>query len=108
MAKAGPREMSHQEILEEAIRARDRFLEEQPHLRPYQDEIDRILGKTAGFENRMSVLALMIEAKLYELKDSIEDLRTAIIKMKETFDPVKIKNAYQALEYAAQVHGYLN
>ena len=63
MAEPAPRKMSSQVILEEALKAREQFLKEQPHLQSFQDEIDRILEKTVGFENRMSVLAFMIRDK---------------------------------------------
>ncbi len=64
MAQPAEREMFPKEKLELALKAREQFLKEQPHLQSLQDEIDRILENTVGFENRMSVLLFMIEAKL--------------------------------------------
>ena len=80
MSEPASRKKSSQEILEEALKARDQFLKEQPQLQPFQDEIDRVLEKTVGFENRMSVLTLMIQIKLYELSDSIAKLRSLLSK----------------------------
>ena len=91
MAEPAPRKLSYQEILEEALRAREQFLKEQPHLQAFQDEIDRILEKTVGFENRMSVLAFMIEAKLYELKESIAQLYAAPLETEEVFNKAKLE-----------------
>ena len=62
------------EIGERARRERNRLLEEHPHLRAYQDEIDRKLTGAGSTENRMAVLGLMMEAKLNELKDQLSRL----------------------------------
>ena len=98
---------SSNEILEEALKAREQFLKENPHLQPFQDEIDRILEKTVGFENRMAVLAFMIETKLYELRDSMADLHSATLKAQRLFSEDKVENA-EALDYSTKSDGYLN
>ena len=59
------------EMGKEARKKRDRLLEEYPDLREYQKEIDRCLDNAGGAENRMAVLAVMIEAKLKELQDEL-------------------------------------
>jgi hypothetical protein len=91
MAESAPRKLSYQEILEEALRAREQFLKEHPHLQAFQDEIDRMLEKTVGFENRMSVLAFMIETKLYELKESIAQLYADPLEGEEVFNKAKFE-----------------
>jgi hypothetical protein len=108
MAESAPRKLSYQEILEEALRAREQFLKEHPHLQAFQDEIDRMLEKTVGFENRMSVLAFMIEAKLYELRDSISRLRPAPRKVERLFDKAEVENADEALVCSANSGCYVN
>ncbi|MGA3114131.1 MAG: hypothetical protein ABSF90_06810 [Syntrophobacteraceae bacterium] len=108
MAEPAPRKMSSPEILEEALKARDQFLKEQPHIQSFQDEIDRILEKTAGFENRMSVISFMIETKLYELRDSIIKVRSAILKVQGPSNEGKAENAGEVLDYSTMSDGYLN
>jgi len=108
MAEPAPRKMSSQEILAEALKAREQFLKEQPHLQSFQDEIDRILGKTVGFENRMLVLAFMIETKLYELRDSIANLRSATLKGQGFLNKAKVENPDEVLDYSTNADGYLN
>jgi len=108
MAEPAERKMSYSEILEEALKAREQFLKEHPHLQAFQDEIDRIMEKTVGFENRMSVLAFMIEAKLYELRDSISRLRPAPRKVERLFDKAEVENADEALVCSANSGCYVN
>jgi hypothetical protein len=108
MDEPAPRKMSSQEILEEALKAREKLLKEQPRLQSFQDEIDRILEKTVGFENRMSVLAFMIEKKLYELRDSIAKLESATLKVQGSFNKAKVDNADEVLDYSTNSGRYLN
>jgi hypothetical protein len=72
--------LSFGDALEEALKVRKQLLKDHPDLQPLQDEIDRIFDKTPGFENRMSILAFMIEAKLYELRDSIAQIASVDFK----------------------------
>ena len=108
MAEHAPRKTSYQEILKEALEARDQFLKEQPHLQSFQDEIDRILEKTVGFENRMSVLAFMIEAKLHELKDAITELHSDTLEVEGLLDKAIAENADEVQECSADAGCYLN
>lgn len=108
MAEPAPRKMYYHESLEEALRAREQFLKEHPHLQPFQDEIDRVLEKSVGFENRMSVLAFMIEAKLYELRDSMAGLQSAAQRVQGLFEKAKTDSADEALDYSAKSDGYFN
>jgi dsDNA-specific endonuclease/ATPase MutS2 len=69
--------LSTRELIEmgkEARKVRDRLLKENPGLKEYQKEIDRCLDNAGSAENRMAVLAVMIEAKLKELQDELSHL----------------------------------
>jgi flagellar motility protein MotE (MotC chaperone) len=67
---------SCEERLAEALKARDQLLKERPSLQAYQDEIDRALQNVIGYEDRMAVLGVMMEAKLQELGNSLAALQT--------------------------------
>ncbi|GEM_PF-1338066 len=108
MAEPAPHKMSSQKTLEEALKAREQFLKEQPHLQSFQDEIDRILEKTVGFENRMVVLAFMIETKLYEFRDSFAKLRSAALKVQGLLNKANVENADEVLDYSTNSDSYLN
>jgi len=69
--------LSRQELIEmgkTARKERDRLLKEYPDLREFQKKIDRCLDNAGSSENRMAVLAIMIEAKLKELQDELSHL----------------------------------
>ena len=73
--------LSTQDLIEmgkEARKERDRLLEEYPDLREYQKEIDRCLDNAGSAENRMAVLAVMIEAKLRELQNELSHLSVVL------------------------------
>ena len=108
MAEREPSRMSSHELLEEALKAREKFLREQPHLQPFQDEIDRILDKTVGFENRMAVLAFMIEKKLYELRDSFVKLNSTTLKIQGVLNKAKGENGNKVPDYSKKSDGYFN
>jgi len=108
MAGPTPRKTSSLQTLEEALKAREQFLKEHPDLQPFQNEIDRIMEKTVGFENRMSVLAFMIQTKLFELRDSITALRSATLKAQGALDKTKAKSPDKVLDYSTNSNGYLN
>ena len=65
---------SEKMTLEEALAAREQYLSEHPQLRAYQAEIDRTLQNVIGYENRMAVLAMMMQAKIYQLRDAVLSL----------------------------------
>ncbi len=71
------------EMGKKARKERDRLLEEYPDLREYQKEIDRCLDNAGGAENRMAVLAVMIEAKLRELQDELSHLSVVLHAVRE-------------------------
>jgi NAD-dependent SIR2 family protein deacetylase len=60
--------------LQRALDERARFLEKYPQYRSFQQEIDRMLEKAGSVENRLSVIALLIEAKLVELHSQLKTL----------------------------------
>lgn len=66
----------------EARKERDILLREHPELIEFQREIDRCLEKAGNSENRMAVLAVMIEAKLKELQDELLHLSFLMRKIK--------------------------
>lgn len=57
--------------LADALRDRARFLEKYPRYRSMQAEIDHMLDKAGTVENRMAVLALLMEGKLIELQSEL-------------------------------------
>jgi hypothetical protein len=75
------------EIGKEARKERDRLLEEYPYLREYQKEIDRCLDNAGSSENRMAVLAVMIEARLKELHDELAHLSFVLQEINEPISP---------------------
>lgn len=54
--------------LERALAERERFLNERPHLRPFQAEIDNVLEKSGNHQGRLAVLGMLIQGKLLELQ----------------------------------------
>lgn len=62
------------EKLDRAIRERDLFLEKNPHMEKYQREIDRHMRGAGSSENRMAILAMMMNAKLMELQEQCKAL----------------------------------
>ena len=64
--------------LEEAIRERDEFLDQNPSLINFQEEIDRRLSKAGTCENRMAVLGMMMEANMTALHNHLSYLLKAL------------------------------
>jgi hypothetical protein len=69
------------ERLSQAIAERDRFLERHPQYRPMQQQIDNLLEKAGTPENRMSVLALLMESKLMELHVRLQNLNRVLLSV---------------------------
>jgi len=77
--------LSRQELIEigkTARKERDRLLKEHPNLREFQNHIDRCLDNAGSSENRMAVLAILIEAKLKELQDELSHLSSLMRQFK--------------------------
>lgn len=64
-----------EQYLAAAMRERAAFLERHPQYRSLQDEIDLMLDKAGSAENRMAVLALLMEGKLLELQGQLQRLQ---------------------------------
>lgn len=69
-----------QAALSEALAEREAFLEKHPHCRSFQREIDRVLDKAGSPENRMTVLAMLMEGKLLELHHKLKKLNGILLK----------------------------
>ncbi len=68
-------------LLVDALAERDRFLERFPQYREYQRQIDDMLDRAGSSENRMAVLALLMEAKLIEMHDQFKDLHRLLLAL---------------------------
>jgi NAD-dependent SIR2 family protein deacetylase len=67
--------------LTQAIAERDRFLARYPQYRQMQNEIDDVLDKAGSSENRMAVMALLIESKLIELHGQLQHLNRILLSV---------------------------
>lgn len=67
-------EKTSNELLKELLKKRDQYLKENPHLIPFQEEIDRLMDNAGSRENRMAVLGIMLEGKLRELQKELTSL----------------------------------
>jgi hypothetical protein len=63
-----------------ALAQRSRFLEEHPQHRKFQAEIDRVLEKAGTGENRIAVLAFMMESKLIDLHRHLQHLNGILLR----------------------------
>ncbi|MGC8495431.1 MAG: hypothetical protein ACP5SH_27285 [Syntrophobacteraceae bacterium] len=106
MDESTKRKVDHREELETALEARDQFLKEHPDLQPFQDEIDQILSKTVGAENRLKALAFMIEKKVCELNGLITDLKDSY--KVQTDSKMEAAKAEEILENFQNPTGYVN
>jgi hypothetical protein len=68
-------------LLAEALAERALFLERYPQYIDYQQEIDGMLDRAGSPENRMAVLALLMEAKLIEMHDQLKDLNRLLLAL---------------------------
>ncbi|RJQ62190.1 MAG: hypothetical protein C4530_05290 [Desulfobacteraceae bacterium] len=76
--------MSDQELAaigENALKEREALLRKHPQLESFQKEIERMLFGAGSVENRMTVLALMMESKLIELQKHLMQLSNITSKM---------------------------
>lgn len=65
-------------LLQELLDKRDKYLKENPHLIPFQEEIDRLLDNAGNHDNRMAVLGIMLEGKLAELREQLMSLSSML------------------------------
>lgn len=71
------------QALDRALAERDRFLAQYPKYRAFQNEIDGILDKAGSSENRMAVLALLMESKLIELHGQLQHLNRILMATRQ-------------------------
>ena len=64
--------------IETALKERDAFLKQHPHLKAFQNEIDALLDKSGNSKNRLAVLAMMIQSKLVELNQCSANLKSKL------------------------------
>jgi hypothetical protein len=69
-----------EQTLAEALAERAQFLENHPQYKPFQIQIDRMLDKAGNAEARMTVLAILMEAKLIELRGQFKHLNRILLK----------------------------
>lgn len=67
------------DLLQRAIDQRDRYLENNPRLKPYQEEIDRLLDNSGSQQSRMAVLGMLMQGKLMELQKELCTLTGILI-----------------------------
>ncbi|MCP4107128.1 MAG: hypothetical protein GY749_16570 [Desulfobacteraceae bacterium] len=63
-----------EDILRQAIKERDSLLERRPEMKEFQKEIDRLLAGAGSFENRMTVLEIMIESSSKDFQQKTSEL----------------------------------
>jgi hypothetical protein len=73
-------EWNPKEALATALNERERFLINHPHLRSFQDGIDKVLDKAGGGQNRLAVIALLLESKLIELHRHLQSLNAILLR----------------------------
>jgi hypothetical protein len=75
-----PKTWNSEEALADALAERALFLENYPKYKTYQKEINKMLDKAGSPENRMAVLAVLMEAKLLELHKQLKELNAILIR----------------------------
>jgi hypothetical protein len=67
--------------LTQAIAERDQFLARYPQYKQLQNEINTVLDKAGSSDNRMAVMALLIESKLIELHGQLQRLNRILLSV---------------------------
>ena len=65
------------DTLKEAIKRRDEFLKERPHLKQQQVELDELLDKCRD-EDRLSVITMLMMKNMIELQKKTMELKETI------------------------------
>ena len=86
-----------EKALVDALAERALFLENSPKYKAFQNEIDKMLDKAGSPENRMTVLAMLMEAKLLELQKELRRLNAILISMADQDGPQKRSNRLTSL-----------
>ncbi|MGD8833830.1 MAG: hypothetical protein PVJ84_01765 [Desulfobacteraceae bacterium] len=63
-----------------ALAEKMEFLNRYPKYLEFQKEIDRLLDKAGNPENRMTVLAMLLEGKLIDLHQQLQKLNKLLLK----------------------------
>ncbi len=61
--------------LEKAIEKRNKFLQENPNMQEFQNEIDKIMDKTPAYMRKEVIITLMM-SKIQELREQLKLLST--------------------------------
>ena len=61
--------------LEKAIEKRNKFLQENPNMQEFQNEIDKIMDKTPTYMRKEVIITLMM-SKIQELREQLKLLST--------------------------------
>jgi hypothetical protein len=83
--------------LADALTERAEFLNKNPKHRELQLKIDQLLDKAGSPENRMTVLAMLMEGKLIELHRQLKKLNQILIQTGAKPDLKKYIKANQSL-----------
>ena len=86
-----------EEALADAMAEKDLFLEANPKYKAFQQEINKMLEKAGNPENRMAVLAVLMEAKLLELQKELRHLNAILISMADPEHPNSAKKLLSSL-----------
>ncbi len=81
-----------EQALADALAERALFLETHPQYKSFQNEINKMLEKAGSPENRMTVLAVLMEAKLLELQKELRRLNSTLISMTDQRRPERRTN----------------
>ena len=68
--------------LNELIKQRDAFLEENPDLKPMQAEIDKMVGTTFDPMQRLDILSMLMSDKLKDMSEAWDDIREIATNLK--------------------------
>ncbi len=68
------------DVLQKALKERERFLVQHPRLREYQAEIDRLLDNSGNTQGRMAVLGTLMQGKLLELQKELCSLTHVLMQ----------------------------
>lgn len=73
-----------EKALAEALAERAEFLERHPDCLKFQKEIEQLLDKAGSSENRMIVLAMLMEGKLVELHHQFLNLHNILLSLPDS------------------------
>jgi hypothetical protein len=76
-----PSGWDHEQALADALAERSRFLEQYPQYTEFQSEIDKMLDKAGSSDNRIAVLAMLIEGKLIEMSREFNKISAILLRI---------------------------